>query len=106
MNSNQIREKIRKNQFHEPTCGHAKGFIQTNLVIIENKYADDFNDYCSKNSKPCPIVERLEEGSYVPTVAKEADLRTDLVSYKKFSIVHICIWFLITIDKKVLHFKD
>ena len=82
MNSNQLREKIRKNQFHEPTCGHAKGFIQTNLVIMENKYADDFNDYCSKNSKPCPIVERLEEGSYVPTVAKEADLRTDLVSSK------------------------
>lgn len=84
MNSNQIREKIRKNQFHEPTCGHAEGFIQTNLVVIENKYADDFNDYCSKNSKPCPIVERLEPGSYVPGVAKEADLRTDLVSYKKF----------------------
>lgn len=84
MNSNQLREKIRKNQFNEPTCGYAKGFIQTNLVIIENEYADDFNDFCNKNPKPCPIVERLDEGSYYPKVAYDADLRTDLVFYKKF----------------------
>ncbi len=84
MNSNQLRQKIRKNQFNEPTCGYAKGFIQTNLVIIENEYADDFNDFCIKNPKPCPIVERLDEGSYCPNVASSSDIRTDLVLYKKF----------------------
>ena len=84
MNSNQLREKIRNNQFNEPTCGYAKGFIQTNLVIIETEYADDFNNFCDNNPKPCPIVERLEGGSFNPNTAKNSDLRTDIVLYRKF----------------------
>ena len=84
MNSNQLREKIRNNQFNEPTCGYAKGFIQTNLVIIETKYADDFNNFCDNNPKPCPVVERLDDGSFNPKTAQSADLRTDLVRYRKF----------------------
>ncbi len=84
MNSNQLREKIRNNQFNEPTCGYAKGFIQTNLVIIETEYADDFNYFCDSNPKPCPIVERLDDGSFNPKTAQSADLKTDLVRYRKF----------------------
>ena len=70
MNSNQLREKIRNNQFNEPTCGYAKGFIQTNLVIIETEDADDFNNFCDSNPKPWPIVERLEGGSLIQILQK------------------------------------
>ena len=51
---------IRNNNFNQPTCGFAKDYIQTNLVIVTNDYADDFEKFCSLNPKPCPIIEKLD----------------------------------------------
>ena len=80
-----MREKIRNLQFKEPTCGFAEGFTHTNLVVVPKKYADDFELFCKFNPKPCPLIERLEVGSFEPkNSAPDADLRTDLVFYKKF----------------------
>ena len=85
MDSKLLREKIRNNNFNQPTCGFAKDYIQTNLVIVTNDYADDFEKFCSLNPKPCPIIEKLDSGSYIRyKSAPSADLRTDIVSYKKF----------------------
>jgi len=85
LDSKLLREKIRNNNFNEPTCGFAKDYIQTNLVIVTNDYADDFENFCNLNPKPCPIIEKLDSGSYTPfKSAPSADIRTDIVSYKKF----------------------
>jgi uncharacterized protein YcsI (UPF0317 family) len=85
LESRLLREKIRNLQFKEPTCGFAEGFTQTNLVVVPKKYADDFELFCKLNPKPCPLIERLEVGSFEPkNSAPDADLRTDLVFYKKF----------------------
>lgn len=84
MDSHLLREKIRNNNFNQPTCGYAEDFIQTNLVIVTKDYAEDFELFCNLNPKPCPLIEKLDIGSYAPRSAPAADLRTDLVSYKKF----------------------
>ena len=85
MKSSEVRQKIRNNEFNEPTCGFATGFTQTNLVIVEKDYADDFELFCKLNPKPCPLIERLEVGSYeAKKTTPGSDLRTDLVYYKKF----------------------
>jgi len=85
LDSKLLREKIRNNNFNQPTCGFAKDYIQTNLVIVTNDYADDFEKFCNLNPKPCPIIEKLDSGSYTPyKSAPSADIRTDIVSYKKF----------------------
>ena len=55
------------------------------MVIVTNDYADDFENFCNLNPKPCPIIEKLDSGSYTPyKSAPSADIRTDIVSYKKF----------------------
>jgi uncharacterized protein YcsI (UPF0317 family) len=57
LESTLIRKKIRNNQLHQPTCGFAKGFVQTNLVVLPIQYADDFEQFCHLYSKSCPIIE-------------------------------------------------
>ena len=52
MDSKLLREKIRNNNFNQPTCGFAKDYIQTNLVIVTNDYADDFEKFCGESELP------------------------------------------------------
>tara|TARA_B110000438_G_scaffold296564_1_gene341462 strand:- start:739 stop:1512 length:774 start_codon:yes stop_codon:yes gene_type:complete len=86
LESTLIRKKIRNNQLHQPTCGFAKGFVQTNLVVLPIQYADDFEQFCHLNSKSCPIIERLDKGSYEAKIsAPGSDIRVDLISYRKFN---------------------
>ena len=70
---------------HEPTCGFAKGFVQANLVVLPSQYAHDFEEFCNLNPKPCPLIERFEQGSYEAKIsAPGSDIRIDLISYRKF----------------------
>ena len=85
MESALIRKKIRNNQLNDPTCGLAKGFVQTNLVVLPIQYADDFEEFCNLNPKPCPLIERFEQGSHEAKIsAPGSDIRIDLISYRKF----------------------
>jgi uncharacterized protein YcsI (UPF0317 family) len=58
------------------------GFVQANLVILPREQAFDFLLFCVRNSKPCPILDVLEPGQVEPSIAKGADLRTDLPKYR------------------------
>ena len=46
--------------------------------------AFDFLLFCVRNPKPCPILDVLEPGVFEPSIARGADLRTDVPRYRVF----------------------
>lgn len=81
----ELREVIASGRWTTPTWSLALGYLQANLVILPEKDAFEFLTFCTRNSKPCPIVEVGEPGSpTVGPVAPGADLRTDIPKYRVF----------------------
>ena len=79
----EVRASIRRGAHTGPTGGLARGYVQTNLVILPEDYAFDFLKFCVRNPKPCPILEVTDAGSPEPVVmAPGADLRTYLPKYR------------------------
>lgn len=79
----ELRAAIRRGEYTQPTPGLAPGYAQANLVILPQKYAFDFLLFCTRNPKPCPVLDVTEAGSPVPRLAAPgADLRTDLPRYR------------------------
>lgn len=67
------------------TAGLAPGCLQANLVVVPQAFAGDFEEFCRRNPKPCPLLERTEVGSpHLKRLAAGADLRTDLPAYRVF----------------------
>ncbi len=77
-----LRKKIREKIFKEPTPGLCPGYVQTNLIIIENEYASDFESFCNKNPKPCPLIAKFNTHTVPSTIANDSDIRTDLGKYR------------------------
>lgn len=80
----ELRRAVRSGSFTGPTAGHCAGFVQTNVVVVPQDYADEFEEFCRLNPRPCPLVERLPAGTWAPRSAAEADLRTDVPRYRVF----------------------
>lgn len=67
------------------TTGACRGYAQANVAIVPKDYAYEFHLFCTRNPRPCPIIDVTEIGDPHPKlVAPEADLRTDLTKYKVF----------------------
>ncbi len=82
---NQLREAIRSGRFTGPTAGLAPGMAQANLVILPASDAREFEEFCLRNSKPCPLLEVTQPGDPVPHhLAPNADLRTDVPAYRVY----------------------
>jgi uncharacterized protein YcsI (UPF0317 family) len=80
-----VREHIRQNKYTGVNSGIAKGYVQANLVAIEDTFASSFERFCKKNHKSCPLLEIVGPGSYATQfLAKNADLRRDLPKYNVF----------------------
>lgn len=80
-----LRAAVRSGGFRGQTAGQAPGFVQTNVVIVPEQFADDFEQFCRLNSQACPLVTRSTPGD--PTLAQaaaEADIRTDVPEYRVF----------------------
>jgi len=77
------RQAIRSGEWTRPTAGLAQGYVQANLVILPQVHATDFAQFCSRNPKPCPVLEVTAPGSPHPSMtwAQGADLRTDVPRY-------------------------
>ncbi|MGB3638930.1 MAG: putative hydro-lyase [Rivularia sp. (in: cyanobacteria)] len=85
LSPSEVRLQCREGTFHFPTPGIAGGFLQANLVILPRKLAFDFLVFCTRNPKPCPLLDVTEVGNPEPEiVAPGADLRTDLPRYHIF----------------------
>ena len=80
-----VRQAARRGELRGPTPGLAAGYVQANLVIVPRELAFDFLLFCHRNPKPCPLLDVTEPGSAEPTsVARGADLRTDLPRYRVY----------------------
>uniref|UniRef100_UPI0037E7314C D-glutamate cyclase, mitochondrial-like n=1 Tax=Semicossyphus pulcher TaxID=241346 RepID=UPI0037E7314C len=79
----ELRLLIRKEDPRiKTTSGLADGYQQSNVIILPNHLADDFDDFCRKNPAPLPLLYRSQPGetSCLP-LAKHVDIRTDVSQY-------------------------
>lgn len=81
----ELRAITRRGQWVGSTAGQCPAYQQANLVVLPLVLAADFASFCSRNPKPCPIVEITPAGDPIPRVsAPDADLRTDLPGYRVY----------------------
>jgi uncharacterized protein YcsI (UPF0317 family) len=81
----EVRRAIRAGRFTGFTNTVAHGYVQGNLVILPERYATGFADYCRKNPRPCPLLGMSDPGSpRIPALADDMDLRTDVGEYRVF----------------------
>ena len=78
----QLRKLIRSGEWQIPTSGAAYGCVQANLVMMPKVEAFNFLLFCVRDTKPCPILDVLEPGTFEPQIAPGADLRRDLPRYR------------------------
>lgn len=57
MKPEELRRLSAEGKFDRPTAGFCDGFVQANLVALPEQYAKDFEAFCHKNPKPCPLLE-------------------------------------------------
>lgn len=77
-----VRRAVRDNKLRGQTSGLAMGFVQANLVVVPKELAFDFLLFCTRNPKPCPLLEVTNPGNpRTEIVARDADLSTDLPRY-------------------------
>ena len=79
----QVRRAARKGHFTQQTSGAAPGFVQGNLVILPAALVVDFQRFCQRNPKPCPVLAVGDPGDpTLPTLGEDIDVRTDLPRYR------------------------
>lgn len=60
----ELRRLSAAGEFHKPTAGYCDGYVQANLLAVPNDYADAFEQFCRKNPKPCPLLEKVGPGDH------------------------------------------
>ncbi|MEU3031811.1 putative hydro-lyase [Streptomyces incarnatus] len=65
-----------------PTAGVAAGHTQANLIAVPADWAYDMLLFCTRNPRPCPVLDVTDAGSPTTVLAEGADLRTDLPRYR------------------------
>lgn len=80
----QVRLACRAGSFRGPTAGQAPGHIQANLIVLPQRYANDFRGLCRRNPVSCPLLgENVAPGDprLQPELAADSDVRTDAPGY-------------------------
>jgi uncharacterized protein YcsI (UPF0317 family) len=78
-----VRSVIRQGRWTQHTSGLADGYVQGNVVILPAALAGDFQDYCQRNPKPCPLLAVSEPGQAgLPALGADIDIRTDVPRYR------------------------
>ncbi len=79
----ELRKLCAEGTFDQPTAGFCDGYVQANLVALPERYAPEFETFCRKNPKPCPLLEIVGPGtSLTKRLAPEADLLNTLPRYR------------------------
>jgi len=80
-----LRKQIRQGDWQKPTAGCCAGYAQMNLVVLPEALAADFQLFCERNPKPCPLLETVVKGEVeAAQLAPGSDVRTDCPGYKVF----------------------
>ena len=78
-----LRAAARRGEWRGTTAGHCPAYQQVNLAILPKDVAAEFAAFCTRNPKPCPIIEITPPGDPEPArSAPGADLRTDVPGYR------------------------
>ena len=79
----EFRQAVRSGQYTGPTNGCCPGYMQCNLVVVEEGQPSyDFLLFCQRNKKACPLIEVCDVGSpSAEAIAAGSDLRTDIPKY-------------------------
>lgn len=71
--------------FKSHTFGECGGYLQTNMAMMPSAVAEKFQEFCSKNSAPCPLIYKSLIGEVgAPFLGQDIDIRTDLSTYRIF----------------------
>ncbi len=82
MQPKELRKEIANGTFTGQTAGECSGFVQANLVVLPEEYATDFEEFCRRNPKPCPLLEKVGPGSHLTTtIADSANLLDTIPGY-------------------------
>nr|WP_042195939.1 putative hydro-lyase [Kibdelosporangium sp. MJ126-NF4]CEL22314.1 hypothetical protein possibly connected to lactam utilization and allophanate hydrolase [Kibdelosporangium sp. MJ126-NF4]CTQ93094.1 hypothetical protein possibly connected to lactam utilization and allophanate hydrolase [Kibdelosporangium sp. MJ126-NF4] len=81
MTPDQARKAFRAGKT-APTSGWAPGYTQANLIAVPRDWAYDFLLFAQRNRQPCPILDVTDPGVTTTPLAPDADLRTDIPSYR------------------------
>jgi len=81
----EMRAIARRGQWRDSTGGQCPAYQQANLVILPKEAAAEFAAFCTRNPKPCPLIEITPPGDPEPArSAPGADIRTDLPGYRVY----------------------
>jgi uncharacterized protein YcsI (UPF0317 family) len=81
----EMRAAARRGEWHGSTGGQCPAHQQANLVILPQEAAVEFAAFCTRNPKPCPLIEITPPGDPEPArSAPGADLRTHLPGYRVY----------------------
>ncbi len=79
-----IRARARSGEHTGNTSGLAPGQVQCNVVILPADWAADFQRFCQRNPKPCPLIAMGAPGEPGLPELGDIDIRSDLPSYRVF----------------------
>lgn len=81
----EVRARARRGEWSGTTAGHCPRYQQANLVLLPAAVAGEFASFCTRNPKPCPLIEVTPPGDPEPRLsAPGADLRNDVPSYRVY----------------------
>ena len=80
-----LRRLIRRNKHDGVTSGLCQGYVQCNLVILPQAWAEQFMLFCRANPKPCPLIAISKVGDpHIAELGQDLDIRTDISGYRLF----------------------
>ncbi len=85
LSATEQRLAARRDEWRGTTAGHCPGHQQANVVILPRDAAIDFAAFCTRNPRPCPVIEITPPGDPEPVrSAPGADIRTDVAGYRVY----------------------
>lgn len=83
MSPKEVRKLIKEQKITGQTSGMCAGYAQANLCILPKELAFDFLLFCTRNPRPCPVLEVGDAGSrIIKEMADNADAATDFPKYR------------------------
>ncbi|WP_295890692.1 putative hydro-lyase [uncultured Vibrio sp.] len=81
----ELRQRIRDNLYSGSTSGLAKSYLQANLVILPQEWANDFLLFCQRNPIACPLIGMTEPGkTHLEEIGIDIDISRDVPEYHVF----------------------
>lgn len=78
----QARDIFRTNSYYGSTGGFCLSYVQANIVIVPAQFADEFQEFCNKNSSALPLLYRSKPGEITaPPLANDSDIRYNILDF-------------------------